>query len=94
MEPTPPRRAQRKAHLFWKNIIRTRARREPLPRSLLAGTCIPVCARAHPPLRGGESECNWSGRCVFRRDHGGPRKGNPPRDTDCRARESDEKSST
>lgn len=41
------RRAQRKAHLFWKNIIRTRARHEP-PRSLLAGTCIPVYARVSP----------------------------------------------
>ncbi|TGZ46741.1 hypothetical protein DBV15_05504 [Temnothorax longispinosus] len=51
------RRAQRKAHLFWKNIIRTRARHEPrTPRSLLAGALasLPVhvltlcCARQIP----------------------------------------------
>lgn len=35
------RRTQRKAHLFWKNIIRT-VRHEPHPRLLLAATCIPV----------------------------------------------------
>lgn len=46
------RRAQRKAHLFWKNIIRTRARHEPRTKVVArrSRTCIPVRARTQPLL--------------------------------------------
>lgn len=59
------RRAQRKAHLFWKNIIRTRARHEPHQ-----GRCSPALAslsvhlRAHPLLRTARVH-NWSAGVFF-----------------------------
>lgn len=86
------RRAQRKAHLFWKNIIRTRARHEPHQ-----GRCSPALASlfVHGLTLCTRWECKLKCSCVFRRDDGdGLREGNPPRGTDCQARESDEKSST
>lgn len=57
------RRAQRKAHLFWKNIIRTRARHEPHQ-----GRCSPALASllVHGlTLCCARWECNWSSRAFF-----------------------------
>lgn len=56
------RRAQRKAHLFWKNIIRTRTRHEPHQ-----GRCSPVLASLsvqHRLILCTRWECNWSA-CAF-----------------------------
>lgn len=58
------RRAQRKAHLFWKNIIRTRARHEPLPRSLARRHLHPCLCTDSPSVAHGR-ECNWSSRAFF-----------------------------
>ncbi|EGI59718.1 hypothetical protein G5I_12120 [Acromyrmex echinatior] len=66
------RRAQRKAHLFWKNIIRTRARHEPHQ-----GRCSPALAslsvhlRAHSPSTAHGESAQLECSCVFRRDDGG-----------------------